>query len=59
LLRFTPRIAGCGSTWRTYARGVPNEPIFVNRTMQECARAFAGRRIRAVDDSARVVDVWT
>jgi hypothetical protein len=42
-------------TWRTYARGVPNEPVYVNRTMQECARAFAGRRIRAVDDSGRVV----
>jgi hypothetical protein len=47
------------NTWRTYARGIPNEPVFVNRTMQECARAFAGRRIRAVDDSGRVVDIWT
>jgi hypothetical protein len=46
-------------TWRTYARAVPNEPVYVNRTMEECARAFAGRRIRAVDGSGRVVDVWT
>jgi hypothetical protein len=46
-------------TWRTYARAVPNEPVFVNRTMQECARAFAGRRIRAVDDFGLVVDIWT
>ena len=37
------------NVWRTYARAVPNAPVFVNRTMQECARAVAGRRIRAVD----------
>jgi hypothetical protein len=40
-------------TRRTDARAVPNEPVYVNRTMEECARAFAGRRIRALDGSPR------
>jgi hypothetical protein len=41
------------------AAAFPNAAVFVNRTMEECARAFAKRRIRAVNDSGRVIDIWT
>ena len=34
---------------RTYARGVPDGAVFINRTMEECARSYPGRRVRAVD----------
>jgi hypothetical protein len=47
------------NTWRTYARGVPDAGVYINRTMQEAARSYPGRRVRAVDDSGKVVDIWT
>jgi hypothetical protein len=47
------------NTWRTYARGVPDGAVFINRTMEKAARSYPGRRVRAVDDSGRVVDIWT
>jgi hypothetical protein len=46
-------------TWRAFARGVPAAPVYVNRSMQEAARAYPGRRVRAIDDDGRVVDIWT
>jgi hypothetical protein len=45
------------STWRTYERGIPNIPTFYVTAMESCARSYPGRRVRAVDESGRLVDI--
>jgi hypothetical protein len=45
------------SAWRTYERGIPNIPAYHVRAMQEAATAYPGRRIGAVDDDGRLVDL--
>ena len=37
-----------GTNWRPVERGVPNLGVYVNHAMQEAARSYPGRRIRAV-----------
>jgi hypothetical protein len=45
------------STWRTYERGIPNIPAFYVGAMRDAARSYPGRRVRAVDEDGRLVDL--
>jgi hypothetical protein len=45
------------SAWRTYERGVPNIPAYYVTAMESCARSYLERRVRAVDESGRLVDI--
>jgi hypothetical protein len=47
------------NVWRTVERGVPNVAVYINRAMEQCARSYPGRRVRAVDDQGRTIDIWT
>jgi hypothetical protein len=45
------------SAWRTYERGLPNDPQWYERAIREASRFYPGRRIRAVDQQGRIVDI--
>jgi hypothetical protein len=45
-----PPCRAIGRLAATYERGVPNVPAFYVAVMQQCAPAYPGRRIRAVNE---------
>jgi hypothetical protein len=45
------------SAWRMVETGLPNDPQFYTNSMRGMERAYPGRRIRAVDERGRVLDL--
>jgi hypothetical protein len=46
-----------GSGWVAVERGIPNLPVYWVKSMEQVARSYPGRRVRAVDDDGRLIDL--